>query len=140
MLNKKRLVIALSISALIMALVPIPRQTVPGLTLRITTQAGVPVANARVRQTWQNYSTESSGHEQDLSADAAGVIVLPERILYTSILGSAIGPARSFLSQGVHASYGRSSFILVYADGLSGWCEWKPGLPTTIEVHLEKRR
>jgi hypothetical protein len=59
-----------------------------------------------VRQIWQDYSLESSGHEEDLPTDLHGRVTFPARTIRAPLIWRLLGPLASIVGQGVHASFG----------------------------------
>lgn len=83
---------------------------------------GQPMKGMTVRMTYQNYSAESVGHEQDLHTDAAGHAVFPARTLTASPRNRAIAVVRA-AQAGVHASFGPHAGVLVFGRGREGFAE-----------------
>jgi hypothetical protein len=103
-LEGKKLFILLLLVAIL--IYPFETTVVPPQNVLVVTQDGRPVFEARVRQIWQNYSVESTGHEEDLSTDSEGRIYFPRRTVRASLLWRAIRPVANIAGQGVHASFG----------------------------------
>jgi len=59
-----------------------------------------------VRQTWQDYSLEKTGHEEDLRTDLQGRVTFPARTVRANLVWRVLGPLASIGGQGVHASFG----------------------------------
>ena len=64
------------------------------------------VKEAVVRQSWQDYSLEKTGHEEDLRTDFQGRVTFPARTVRANLVWRVLGPLASIGGQGVHASFG----------------------------------
>ena len=73
-----------------------------------------------VRQVWQDYSVESSSHEQDTYTDENGYVSFPERTVRAPLLFRVLGVILNTASLGVHASYGPSAYVLAYGEIVNG--------------------
>jgi len=89
----------------------------------VVTRAGNPIQGVLVRQSWKNYSLESSGHEEDKLTGEDGRVSFPPRTLRANFLLRAIRPIANLLGQGVHASFGVHTDIIVLGDGTVRWNE-----------------
>ena len=99
-------------------LYPFKKTLVPTQQVLLTTKDMHPINNGLVRQIWQDYSLESSGHEEDLPTDAHGRVTFPERTIRAPLLWRLLGPVGSVVGQGIHASFGvhTNMFPLVNKD------------------------
>jgi hypothetical protein len=80
---------------------------------------GRPLAGMTVRLSWQNYSAETSGHEEDRRTDANGYVAFPSRKLRASISDRLLGTIRS-ASGGAHSSFGPHAYVFAFGQGLQG--------------------
>src|SRR5260370_21572678 len=96
------LVIVLGISFLY----PLENTIVRAQNVRVVTEEWRPIQGCSVRQSWQDYSLESRGHEQDLTTDPNGRVTFPRRTIRASLARRLLHPVWNVLSQGVHASFG----------------------------------
>ena len=78
-----------------------------------------PLAGMTVRLSWQNYSAETSGHEEDRRTDENGYVAFPARKFRASISDRFLGTIRS-ASGGVHASFGPHAYVFAFGQGLQG--------------------
>lgn len=116
-----------------------PVNVVPEWPLRLVDESGQPVANARVDQSWKDYSLEffSFGHiDESFSSDADGMITFPARNIRVSIAQVIAARIVDFIT-GInpHASYGPHSHA--YCRGsLSCNASYKSGeeLPKVVIV------
>jgi len=90
----------------IVLLYPFKTTVVPETRVLVITDDMHPIKDVLVRQSWQNYSLEGEGHEQDLPTDVHGRVVFPTRTIRAPLIIRMLGPLVSFAGQGVHASFG----------------------------------
>lgn len=103
--TRKRVAIIVVILA-VGLLFPFKKTLVPEQRVLVVTKEMRPIRNAMVRQSWQDYSLERYGHEEDRPTDENGRITFPTRTIRASLLWRVIGPLASIAGQGVHASFG----------------------------------
>ena len=103
--TRKRIVVVAVVLGVVL-LYPFEKTLVPETRVLVVTKDMHPVKNALVRQIWQDYSLERSGHEEDLPTDAHGRVTFPKRTLRAPLIWRALGPLASIAGQGVHASFG----------------------------------
>jgi hypothetical protein len=77
---------------------------------------GQPVQGALVRLDWQNYSAETTEHEESLYTDQNGYALFPVRTSRASILRRIVGMILS-ASGGVHASFGPHAYVTAFGQG-----------------------
>lgn len=97
-------------------LYPFQSTTVPSQSVLVVTEDWRPVQGAGVRQSWQNYSIEAYGHEEDLLTDADGRVSFPRRTVRASLLRRALRPVANVITQGVHAGFGVHTDIIPLGD------------------------
>ena len=97
-------------------LFPFSTTSVPAKTVLVISRDSKPVQGAKIRQIWQNYSIETTGHEEDLFTGEDGRVFFPPRTVRASLLQRAYRPLGNILTQGVHASFGVHTDIL-YLNG-----------------------
>lgn len=90
----------------VLMLYPFKKTLVPAQQVLVTTKDMHPISHALVRQIWQDYSLESSGHEEDLPTDAHGRVTFPVRTIRAPLVCRLLGPLASIAGQGIHASFG----------------------------------
>jgi hypothetical protein len=78
-----------------------------------------PLAGMTVRLAWQNYSAETSGHEEDQRTAENGYVAFPARKFRATISDRLLGTIRS-ASAGVHASFGPHAYVFAFGQGLQG--------------------
>jgi hypothetical protein len=106
MVSKRKWAIVILASLAILVLYPFKITVVPEKRVLVMTNDMHPVRDAVVRQSWQNYSLERKGHEEDLPTDAHGRVTFPARTIRTPLVWRLLGPLASIAGQGVHASFG----------------------------------
>lgn len=85
---------------------PFESTVVPSQTALVVTEEWRPVQGVVVRQSWQHYSFESEGHEEDLRTDAHGRVTFARRTIRASVVRRMLHPVWNYFSQGVHAGFG----------------------------------
>ncbi len=132
--------IALSAAAVvIVALLLTPKESlvVPAWTVRVVDKGGKPAERVNVEQIWRDYSLESHDNTEIVVTGSDGIASFPKRSISASTLWRILGPIGSFLSTGVHASYGPSAWIMARKDHcLGGEVFYSPDekMPETIVV------
>ncbi len=104
--SRKRIIVVLLLIGVVVALYPFKKTLVPSQQVLVTTKDMHPIRGALVRQIWQDYSLERSGHEEDLSTNVHGRITFPARTIRAPLIWRLLGPLASIAGQGVHASFG----------------------------------
>ncbi len=105
LLKTKRRWIFLLVLAVVL-LYPFKSTVVPEQNVVVATEDWRPIEGARVRQSWQNYSIEGDGHEEDVFTDNNGRVSFPRRTIRASLAWRVVGPVVNVITQGVHASFG----------------------------------
>jgi len=111
--NKRLVIVA---SMVVLMLYPFKKTLVPEQHVLVTTKDMHPIANASVRQSWQDYSLEFGGHEEDLPTDVHGRVTFPARTLRAPLIWRLLGPLTSIAGQGIHASFGVHTHMSPMAD------------------------
>ncbi len=106
MVSKRKWVIVMLASLAILVLYPFKITVVPEKRVLVMTNDMHPVRGALVRQSWQNYSLERQGHEEDLPTDAHGRVTFPTRTIRAPSVWRLLGPLASIAGQGLHAGFG----------------------------------
>ena len=109
-MSSKRKWTIVFITVAVLILYPFQTMVVPEQQALFVTNDMHPIKGALIRQSWQNYSLEREGHEEDLPTDAHGRVTFPRRTMRAPLIWRALGPLASVAGQGVHASFG------VYTD------------------------
>ncbi|MEP7147791.1 MAG: hypothetical protein ABI857_02810 [Acidobacteriota bacterium] len=112
MRNIKWIIIALVLGFL--SFVPVVTvNVVPEWSLRLVDETGEPVPNARVDQSWKDYSLEfflSRHFDESLSSDADGIVRFPVRDIQVSTIQMVAAKIRGIILRiDPHASYGPGS-------------------------------
>ena len=90
----------------ITVLYPFETTVVPSKSVLVVTEDWKPIQHTAVRQSWQDYSLESTGHEEDLKTDENGRVTFPRRAIRASVVRRIAHPIWNILRQGVHAGFG----------------------------------
>jgi hypothetical protein len=129
---------------LVVALIPFPSLIAPDWKITVMDVAHKPVKGSLVRESYQNYSIESQGHESDAITDEFGRVSFPARKIYASLFARISGVLRA-ATGGVHASFGPSAYVNAFGteeegsweeDGHIGFWHGSPThLESTIVLH-----
>lgn len=112
---------------------------VPETSFRLIGEDGRPFPNARVEQSWKEYSLEFWTVEQDVDysvSDVNGIVNFPARQIQVSVFQIIAAKIRDVVvSIDPHSGYGPHSFFLC-RDKLICSARYKPGeeLPEVITV------
>ena len=113
--TRKRIIIVAVLLAIAL-LYPFEKTLVPEQRVLVMTNDMHPVKNAVIRQIWQDYSLERSGHEEDLPTDANGRVRFRTRTMRAPLLLRMLGPLMSIAGQGVHASFGVHTDMIMLSE------------------------
>ena len=94
------------IGVLVVLAYPYETTVVPEQRALFVTNDMHPIKDALIRQSWQHYSLESKGHEEDLPTDSHGRVTFPKRTIRVPLIWRALGPLAAIAGQGAHASFG----------------------------------
>ena len=94
------------IGVLVVLAYPYETTVVPEQRALFVTNDMHPIKDALIRQSWQHYSLESEGHEEDLPTDSHGRVTFPKRTIRAPLIWRALGPLADIAGLGVHASFG----------------------------------
>jgi hypothetical protein len=108
------------VSAIILACALVPyRQTIaPEWTVTTLDHTHRPLAGLTVREEWQQYSIEDNSHEEDRFTDDKGGVHFPRRTHLTTVGIRILGCARQVITQGISASCGAHSYLVVFGGGI----------------------
>jgi len=101
----------------VLMLYPFKTTVAPEQRVLVVTNDMHPVQGVIVRQSWQNYSLEREGHEEELLTDVNGRVTLPTRTIRANLLRRILGPFISIAGQGVHASFGSKTWVILVTSG-----------------------
>ena len=117
---------------------PLETTVLPSWSLKVVDEQGIGVEGAFVREIWQNYSTETMAHQDDLVSDINGDVVFPRRTTKARILLRVLGPLRNVLLSGVHASFGPDAYVMAFTTQphREGTESYVPKLPLPGQIVL----
>jgi hypothetical protein len=104
--NFRKKLLWLFLLLVLVLIYPFEATVVPRQRVLVVTEDWHPIAGARVRQSWQNYSIEADGHEEDVLTDENGRVTLPPRINRASLAWRLFRPVANIITQGIHAGFG----------------------------------
>jgi hypothetical protein len=118
MTKRKSAVIAGGV-LLVLALIPIPYRASPDWKVWVVDSTGNPAGGVTVQLSYQNYSVESDGHEEERLTDEHGYTHFDEHRLAASLLQRcwySVMSARAL----AHASFGPHDWVFAFGNGLQG--------------------
>lgn len=111
-------------------IIPFNSITVPAWQLKVTDHNGRPLKGFLVRQTWQNYSLELEGNEQDLRTNESGEVAFPQRTMRANLIRRSVVPVLNAILLREHASYGVTASVTVWGEkGTYRTVQYKPNQP-----------
>jgi hypothetical protein len=101
-------------------LFPVSSLAAPEWEVTAVDELGGPVEGMTVRESWQNYSVETTGHEMDRQTDANGHATFPAHKAECSLLSQIAGTVSALIHFNVHASYGPHASVFAFGKHLQG--------------------
>jgi hypothetical protein len=92
----------------------------PNWSVEVIDSKQAPVAGITVRRICQDYSVESTAHEDDAITDERGRVVFSELRIRVTRLERWAGNVSNVARQGVHASFGIHASVFAFGNGLQG--------------------
>ena len=134
--------IAFILSCTLASLIPVGSLQAPKWDVQVFDKAGNPSSGISVRESYQNYSAEFTGHEETGVTDVNGWVHFDAKILRASPLKRFVAVVRSAMG-GVHASFGPHAFVFAFGRGMEGdWVDshgyvgdWT-GSPSSMSTHI----
>ncbi|MGA2144086.1 MAG: hypothetical protein ABSH49_03890 [Bryobacteraceae bacterium] len=109
--------LAFAVVAVIALLVPFPHLLRPDWDVWVVDENGNAVEGMNVALIYQDYSIESRSHEETPSTDASGHARFNALRRLSTAGAHIMGVVRSFSETGVHASFGRYAYVVVFGKG-----------------------
>jgi hypothetical protein len=104
---------------LLVAFLPVTTLAAPDWSVCVVNESNRPVPGVLVRESYQNYSAEYGGNEEDQYADARGCVHFAPKLTRASVVRRLIAIARS-ATAGVHASFGPYDYVTAFQGGARG--------------------
>jgi len=102
---------------LVLSLLPFELEMAPQRHFQVVDDHGRPLEAAVIRQIWDQYSLGERG-EIEAKADSSGRVLLPARIIRTSVLSLLQGAVREIREVGIHgASFVSDDTVIILAEG-----------------------
>jgi hypothetical protein len=114
--SKTLLIIATAMLAA--GLIPMPQVVAPAWTVTTLDAKHKPIQGVVVRESWQQYSFETSSHEEDRLTNAEGNVSFPRRTRWSSFIGRFGGCINQLGLTGVHTSCGAHSYLVAFDNGI----------------------
>ena len=108
---------AIIICVIIGSLVPFCSQTAPQITIEVRDEQGNPFHKALVHEFLYHPPIDKDSQTLQLCTDSNGRVVLPERIVWSSIAGRFLGSIREFWTAGMGAEFWPSVSVDISAEG-----------------------
>jgi hypothetical protein len=112
--------LAFSVSVFVYWLFPVSLLATPEWEVTVIDEHGKPVEGMTVRETWQNYSVETAGHETDRQTDANGRATFPAQKTEYSLSNQFAGTLSGLVHFNVHTSYGPHASVFAFGKHLEG--------------------
>ena len=116
-MDRRRLAIALAVAALCVKVVPFPYLLCPDLDAWVFDDNGNALAGMNVWLVYQDYSLESISHEETQTTDWSGHARFGAKKTISTLGAHIAGSVRSFCEAGIHASFGRYAYLVVFGKG-----------------------
>jgi hypothetical protein len=101
------------------ALIPVRSLQAPKWDVEVVDKSGNPVSGISVRESYQNYSADLTGHEETGITDINGQVHFDAKVLRASPLKRFVAVINSAMA-GVHASFGPHAFVFAFGHGVEG--------------------
>jgi hypothetical protein len=111
--------LSIAVFLLLLAFCPVKTMDAPDWNVCVVDEANQPVRGVLVRESYQNYSAEWQGHEEDQYTDEHGCVHFAPKAAWISPLKRLAVIATSALA-GVHASFGPNAYVIAFHENLSG--------------------
>jgi hypothetical protein len=127
------------------SLIPVRSLQAPKWDVQVFDKSGNPASGVSVRESYQNYSAELTGHEETGVTDVNGPVHFDAKTLRASPLKRFVAVIHSAMA-GVHASFGLHAFVFAFGRGMEGdwvdsrgyvgdWTGSPSSMSTRIIVH-----
>jgi hypothetical protein len=130
---------------IIAASIPFPSLVAPDWIVSVVDASGIPVEGITVRESYQDYSAEFDGGEEDRMSDLQGRVFFPAKKLWASALKRFFVAASEAMG-GVHASFGCHDHLMAFGKGFEGDAieankilDWN-GSPTVMKTRIVLHR
>lgn len=119
-MSRRTLIVVIGLALLGVCFLPLRYPVCPSWDVRVVDKAGTPQKGMTVRLSYQDYSLEREGHEEDVVTDLRGYAHFAERESRASLAERFFGTLRSAATGGVHASFGRHASVFAFGNGKEG--------------------
>jgi hypothetical protein len=123
---------------LVVLLYPFQTTVLPEQRVLVVNQDMRPIKGVLVRQIWQHYSLERRGHEEDLLTDIGGRVTFAKRTIRSNLVWRILGQVVNIVTQGVHASFGIHTNMLVLGEGTETGAHAVSSQPDDIVYRLRR--
>lgn len=98
---------------LLASLTPFPTLTAPDWSVCVVDQMHQPATGVLVREDYENYSGEFSGHELEQTTEGSGCVVFPHKYLWSPLVVRATAWIVSATAL-ADASFGPNSYVIAF--------------------------
>ena len=137
----RKFVAVLVALAAIAGVYPVSYQLCPRWDVTVVDGSGKPLPGMTVRRSCKDYSGGAQS-EEDRRTDEHGKASFDERRVRSPALLRWLGNVLNVATQGVHASFGRHSYVFAFGGGLQGspvrdgYVEYWRGSPESMESRI----
>ena len=118
-MTKTKIMVTIAASLLAISLIPIPYLASPDWVIRVVDGRGNPARGVTVRLSYENYSVEAEGHEEDRITDEQGYARFEAHHSAAPLLQRCWFSALSAMAL-AHASFGPHAFVFAFGGGMQG--------------------
>lgn len=119
-MSRRTLIVVVCFALIILCFLPMPYLVCPSWEVWVVDQSGTPQKGMTVRLSYQDYSLEKEGHDEDAVIDTMGYAYFAKRESRASLASRFFGALHSAATGGVHAGFGRHAFVFAFGNGKQG--------------------
>ena len=138
----RKLILGLTILVAFAGICPVSYWLCPDWNVTVVDASGEPVPGMTVRRSCNDYSSGRTGIEDDAITDEGGKVSFAGKRVRSPVFLRWAGNVVNLASEGVHASFGRHSYVFAFGRGLEGspvvdgYVEDWTGCPSHMESRI----
>jgi len=117
---KRKFLLAVAILVLLIGMYPVSYSLCPEWNVTVVDEAGAALPGMTVRRSCNDYSSGNTGNEDDAITDEGGKASFTAKRAGSPVIFRWVGNILNIASQGVHASFGRHSYVFAFGRGFEG--------------------